>query len=419
MIKKIISTLLTVGLCVCSTVCYGQEDDDFPQSVKHPKSATVYLDKTDNGWKLMVNGKPYIVKGVEYSVSKVGEKPATNDWMFQDENYNGKPDGPYDSWVDLNVNNYQDIEEKNIGDFALLKAMGCNTIRIYHCEKINKELLRDLYKNYGIMVIMGNLFGAYTKGSDATWSKGTDYTDKEHRKNMLKSVKNMVEEYKDEPFILMWMLGNENDVDGKQINSTATNTNASSNPEEFAKFLEEACVAIKKIDKNHPVGVCNATTKFLKYYKQYCPSLDIFGINQYTGPFGFGNLWAKVEQELDKPVLITEYGCDAYNTSKNTSNEAYQVKYHKGAWKDIIGNSYLSNGTGNSLGGVIYCWLDKWWLIGSPSVHDTINGAWKGVTIDGLFNDEWLGICSQSNGKNSPFQRILRNVFYTYQELWK
>jgi len=409
--RKLISFLLLGFFCINSAICYG---GSFPE-----KLPTVYLEDTDDGWKLMVKGKPYIIKGVEYSVSTVGEKPATNDWMFQDENNNGKIDGPYDAWVDLNGNNYQDIEEKNTGDFALLKAMGCNTIRIYHCEKINKKLLRDLYENYGIMVIMGNLFGAYTKGSNATWASGTDYTNKEHKKNMLNSIKQMVEEYKDEPFILMWMLGNENDVDGKQINSTATNTNAGSYPEEFAKFLEEACTMIKKIDKNHPVGVCNATVKFLKYYKQYCPSLDVFGINQYTGPFGFGNLWAKAEQELGKPVLVTEYGCDAYNTNKNTTNESYQVRYHRGAWKDIIWNSYLGNGTGNSLGGVVYCWLDKWWLIGSPSVHDTVNGAWKGVTIDGLFNDEWLGICSQGKGLNSPFQRILRNVFYLYRdELW-
>ena len=412
MIKKIVCILLLISFNVALLYAHGKNSRD--------KNPYVYLKRTDKGWQLIVKEKPYMIKGVEYSVAKVGKKPDNNEWMFDDRNENGKIDGPYESWVDLNGNNFQDIEEKNVGDFALLKAMGCNTIRIYHSEKINKELLRDLYKKYGIMVIMGNLFGAYTKGSNATWASGTDYTNKEHKQNMLSSIWKMVLEYKDEPFVLMWMLGNENDVDGNQNNSTATNTNASSHPEEFAKFLEEACSMIKKIDKNHPVGVCNATTKFIKYYKQYCPSLDVFGINQYTGPFGFGNLWAKVEQELDKPVLITEYGCDAYNTNKNTSNEAYQARYHKGAWKDIIDNSYLGNKSGNALGGVVYCWLDKWWLVGSPSVHDTVNGAWKGVTIDGLFNDEWLGICSQGNGLNSPFQRIIRNVYYLYRdELWK
>jgi len=68
---------------------------------------------------------------------------------------------------------------------------------------------------------------------------------------------------------------------------------------------------------------------------------------------------------------------------------------------------------------VAYSWVDRWWLVGSPKVHDTHLGAWSGSTIDGEFNDEWLGICSQGKGKHSPFQRILKNVYYTYQEeLW-
>ena len=63
--------------------------------------------------------------------------------------------------------------------------------------------------------------------------------------------------------------------------------------------------------------------------------------------------------------------------------------------------------------------MDKWWLIGSSKSHDTTLGAWRGSTIDGFFNDEWLGVCSQGKGKKSPFMRQLRNVYYLYQqELW-
>ena len=240
------------------------------------------------------------------------------------------------------------------------------------------------------------------------------------KQSMLESVRKMVEEFKDEPYILMWMLGNENDVSGNFANSTATNTNAWKEPEAYAKFLEEACKLIKDIDeKKHPVGVCNATTKLVKYYAQYTPSIDVLGFNQYAGPYGFGTLWKRIRQEYDKPILITEYGCDAWNSNKNITCEVYQASYHKGAWKDIENNSYWGNKEGNSIGGCAYCWLDRWWLVGSPKIHDTSLGAWRGSTIDGLFNDEWLGFCSQGNGKNSPFQRILRKVYYTYQEeLW-
>lgn len=379
----------------------------------------VEIVREDKGWQLLVNGKPYFIKGLEYSADTVGKYPDSNEWMWEDSDNNGKIDGPYDSWVDLDRDNFQNIDENPIGDFALLKAMGCNTIRIYHSENINKELLRDLYHTYGIRVIMGNFFGAYTKGSDADWQGGTDYTNELHKIKMRSSIRKMIKEHQDEPYILMWMLGNENDVPGSEENSTKTNTNAWKYPEEFATFLNEMCEMIKNMDPNHPVGVCNATTRFVKYYKEFTPAIDILGFNQYSGPYGFGVLWSKVNSEFDRPVLITEYGCDSFHSGKDYEDELYQAKYHAGAWRDIEKNSYWGKGYGNAIGGIIYCWLDKWWLIGSPKVHDTLLGAWTGPTNDGLFNDEWLGICSQGDGKQSPYKRRLKEVYYTYQEdLW-
>ena len=409
---KVFTLLVLISIIVISYT-YAKSSTTKPSNVRIVKTSK-------NVWKMLVNNKPYFIKGLEYSADIVGKGgPEPNSWMWCDINHNGKADGPYDSWVDLNRNNFQDDIEYAVGDFALMKAMGCNTIRIYHGTNINKDVLRDLYKNYGIMVIIGNYLGAYTRGSEAQWSSGTDYLDKTQRHNMLKDVINMVEEHKDEPYVLMWMLGNENDSPGSTLNSTKTNTNAPKYPEEYAKFVEEVCKEINKIDPNHPVGVCNATTKFLKYYAQYSPSIDVFGINQYTGPYGFGTLWNRVKKELNKPVLITEYGCDAYNSKKNTTCEQYQAEYHRTAWKDIENNGYWGSGAGNSIGGIVYCWLDKWWLAGSVKEHDTILGAWRGATIDGFFNDEWLGICAQGKGNHSPFMRQLRNVYYLYQqELW-
>lgn len=377
------------------------------------------VQSADGRWKITVDGKDYFIKGIEYSADTVGERPELNAWMHSDLNNNGKIDGPYDSWVDYDRDNYQSPDEPVVGDFALLKAMGANTIRIYHWENVNKELLRDLYENYGIMVIMGNFLGAYTKGSGAQWVDGTDYKNTVQRYNMRENVRKMVMEYKDEPYILMWMLGNENDSPGAEANSTKTNTNAVKYPDEYSSFVNSICEMIKTLDKNHPVGVCNATVKFISNYKMFAPSIDILGFNQYSGPYGFGVLWNRIKKEFDRPVLITEYGCDSYNLSKSAEDEEYQAKYHRSAWKDIEKNSFWGKGIGNSVGGVVYCWMDKWWLVGSPKVHDTSNGAWSGPTQDGFFKDEWMGVVSQGSGINSPFQRQLKEVYYMYQEeLW-
>jgi streptogramin lyase len=50
-------------------------------------------------------------------------------------------------------------------------------------------------------------------------------------------------------------------------------------------------------------------------------------------------------------------------------------------------------------------------------VHEP-NGQWKGPFPNGWSYEEWFGLCSQGDGKNSPFLRRLRKSYYVYQDLW-
>ena len=72
----------------------------------------------------------------------------------------------------------------------------------------NKKILRELFNDFGIRVMMGDLLGAYSISSGADPTVGTDYRNPEQQANMMKSVEAMVREFKDEPYILMWALGN-------------------------------------------------------------------------------------------------------------------------------------------------------------------------------------------------------------------
>ena len=57
---------------------------------------------------------------------KIGESPGIatmRDWMYYDDNKNGKNDVAYEVWVDKNKNNLQDKDEKAVGDFQILKEM--------------------------------------------------------------------------------------------------------------------------------------------------------------------------------------------------------------------------------------------------------------------------------------------------------
>ncbi len=366
-------------------------------------------------WELIVDGKPFVVKGITYAPTKVGESPddgSLSNWMEQDTNKNGKADGPYDSFVDKNRNNIQDADEPIAGDFALMKKMGVNAIRLYHHPKtVNKELLRDLYKNYGIMVIMGDFLGKYALGSGAPWNPGTDYNNEEHKKNMLDSVAKMVEEFKGEPYILFWLLGNEN-VYGYACN-------ADSYPDEFFKFANEAALKIKSIDPEHPVAICSGDILHLDKFGKNAPDIDIFGANAYRGDYGFGFFWREVKEEADKPAFITEYGCSAYFKGKpEIEGEEPQADYHRGSWEDIENNMAFAEGAGNAIGGVAFEWLDEWWKGYEPAMHDR-KGTWIGPFPDGTMHEEWLGFCGQGNGKLSPFLRQLRKAYFYYKKAWK
>lgn len=369
----------------------------------------------NDDWQLLVEDKPYIIKGITYAPTKAGQSPdegTLGNWMEEDFNKNDKQDGPYDAFVDKNKNNLQDEDELAVGDFKLMQDMGVNTIRLYHHPlKPNKELLRDLYKTYGIRVIMGDFLGKYALGSGASWNPGTDYNNKEHRKNMIESVKAMVNEFKDEPYILFWLLGNEN-VYGYACN-------ANEQPETFFKFANEVAGIIKSIDREHPVAICSGDILYLDKFGKNAPDIDIFGTNAYRGDYGFGAFWKQVKEETGRPAFITEFGCPAYAEGKSIDeSEELQAQYHLGSWEDIQENMANACGQGNALGGVVFEWMDEWWKAYEPAIHDS-KGLWTGPFPDGYMHEEWLGMASQGDGKLSPFLRQLRKAYYMYQRKWQ
>ncbi|MCX7940889.1 MAG: hypothetical protein N2555_03865 [Endomicrobia bacterium] len=391
----------------------------------------VRLVQYENGhWQLFYKSTPMLVKAVAYSPAPVGTSPDTGswntyrEWMFMDRNNDGILD-VLQIWVDKNRNNKKDKDEINQEEFALMKDMGVNTIRLYH-HGHNKNLLRYIYENYGIKFLMGDFLGMYAIGSGAGWYEGTDYTNQLHCENMMMSVKEMVQEYKDEPYVIMWVLGNENNY-GVVGNETFTGMGcrAKEQPEAYYKFVNEVAKYIKSLDPyKRPVAICNGDLLYLDYISKYCPDVDVIGVNAYRGSHGFGNsFWNNIKRLTNKPVLITEYGCPAYAKGVTEKQaEIFQAEYLKGCWEDIYYNS-CGYGVGNAIGGVQFEWVDEWWKAGQPPRFDPFVqekiGQFTGPFPDGWFYEEFLGICSQGNGKHSPFMRQLRESYYMYKDLWK
>ena len=72
--------------------------------------------------------------------------------------------------------------------------------------------------------------------------------------------------------------------------------------------------------------------------------------------------------------MLTEYGGpweEAWEGgSLKSSFEQDQVTWHANNWGEIVGNSYKGNGEGNSIGGIVVHWLDRWWEHGDWCTQD-------------------------------------------------
>lgn len=388
----------------------------------------VRLVQFDNGhWQLTVDGAPWTVRGLTYKPTAVGETPdeaTVRDWMTADRNGNGRID-VLETFVDANRNNAKDPEELAVGDFALIHAMGVNTLRLYHTDhelKQAKPILRRLYEEYGVRVMMGDFVGMYTIGSGAKWEEGTNYLDKTQRKRMVESVKAMVREFKDEPYLLMWVLGNENNYGGVH-GIVGGAGNAGTYPKEYYRFVNELASWIHEEDPDHPVAIGNGDLLFLDIIAQEAPAIDILGANAYRGWHGVGRtFFEEVQRMVGRPVMITEFGCPAYQKGQpREMGELDQALYHVGSWVDLADNM-AGRGVGNVIGGVVFEWADEWWKAGqpprfSPTVQET-QPNWAGPFPGGWNFEEWFGLMSQGDGTLSPFLRQPRVSYELYQALW-
>ncbi|MFA5976416.1 MAG: glycoside hydrolase family 2 TIM barrel-domain containing protein [Elusimicrobiota bacterium] len=391
-------------------------------------------------WQFFVDGKPFVIRGITYSLTPVGLSPdfgtwdVSKDWQLIDTNHNGLNDGFFESYIDKNGNGQQDLDEPAIGDAQLLKDMGVNTLRIYH-HIYDKELFRRLHREYGFYFLCGDLLGGYSVGSGASWKEGTDYRNPTQQQTMLNGVRQMVEEYKDEPYILMWVIGNEN------VYGVANN--AKKDPEAFFELVDRAAELIHQLDPTRPVAVANGDILFMDIMRAKCPHVDVIGANVYRGEQGFGrNLFRDIQNLFDRPALVTEYGAPAYGGGFSQAEaEAYQAMYLGNSWEDLEAHM-AGYGVGNALGGVLFEFVDEWWKAWGdlplrvkkekaawydsraagykdlrPENHDPLP-QFGGPFLDGWSYEEWFGIVSLGNGQGSPFARTLRPAYFTLKEMW-
>ena len=242
-----------------------------------------------NGYVLLVDGKPTMVFGMNWGYMPIGENYAYDFW--------GKPD-------DFIIDALED-------EMRWLKEMGVNVIRQYAGGMDGgppPRWIKYIYEKYGIYTALNHSVGRYGMTIDGVWVSPVDYSDERFRALMKEQITGLVEEYKDTPGVLMWLLGNENNYGLYWKSNEIEDLPEAEQGDARAVFLYslfgELTDTIHGLDENHPVAIANGDLGFIDVIKKEAPNIDILGSNVYRGASS-GDIFERTAKELGKPFMYT------------------------------------------------------------------------------------------------------------------
>lgn len=419
----------------------------------------------------------YVVKGVAYSPVPIGEHPHFS--------------YPYGDYF---ISAYKNLWKR---DFPAIKALGANTLRLYSWRSINDHTeFLDMAHSFGLKVL-------------PTFYMDSKSTPLNTEKNHNKVIENFVKEvrrYAKHPAIYGWSIGNEinaiwngflpqfNEVGNCSWKSECFDKIGKQSCigpriclyREMTRFLNEAATKAKEVIREEN-GVFQIMTsafadvddvlQMLTAEDFDVSEIDVWGMNLYKGhDFGIGedNVLEWFPGKSGKPLIVTEFGVDAYSdpcgvcldASRNagcpspcyntledgeTSSGAGfgEDEISQAAWTSGLASIMLKYWGKGVLGGFAMSWVDEYWknsdvvagctkriLNGKPTIGECDFKAhidcphedpWKNAlcghffpnTFDSYVNEGWFGINRPKfTGRAGHDSLIPRKVFYDLAKVY-
>jgi len=260
-------------------------------------------------------------------------------------------------------------------DSPILGSLNVNTVRVYLDPGLGSGGLAVLDQLWaqGIMVILTV----------------------DNSRNDLSRVQQVVSFYKDHPAVLMWMLGNEWNIN-LYYGKVECNT-----PLAAEQCTETAAQLVKSLDSSHPVGTSygeidiNAFGLHLSdtqnYVNNVCPSVDVWSLNIFRGET-FGTLFDQWRSITVKPMFVGEFGTDALSHPADLPDETMQAGWDLCLWNDALRELSAVSQALVNLGGLVFEWNDEWWKAPPAGVQNVGGFANANGHPDGFANEDWFGI---------------------------
>ncbi|WP_420319770.1 glycoside hydrolase family 2 TIM barrel-domain containing protein [Flagellimonas sp.] len=368
----------------------------------------------EEGMKLVVNGEDFMINGMNWDYIPIGTNTVNaNFWKKSDDVIKAGLDH----------------------EMGLLKNMGVNVIRQY--TGVPAKWIQYIYENYGIYTMLNHSFGRYGLTLDGVWTPVTIYDDPKTVEHLMSEIDELVKGYKNTPGLLLYLLGNENNYGlfwaGAETEDFPDDEGriqfiGESRGRPMYRLMNEAAKKMKAMDPSHPVAICNGDVLFIDIVAEECKDVDIYGTNTYRG-VSFGDMFQVVQDKLQKPVMFTEFGADAFSAKENKEDQYSQAYYMVGNWKEIYENAAGVGKVGNSIGGFTFQFSDGWWKFGfddrkNADLHDN-NASWSngGYSRDlpgpgeNNMNEEWFGICAKGpTSERGLYELYPRAAYYALKE---
>ncbi|MFT4976556.1 MAG: beta-galactosidase [Myxococcota bacterium] len=370
--RALFSSALFIGSCLFASGA----------ALAAPQQVTVLKD--DGGWRLQVDGQDTFLFGMNWGYMPIGENYSYDFW------------GHSDDFVEAQLRK----------EMSLLTGMGINTIRQY--DDIPPRWVEWIYENYGIYTLINPLVGRYGAEIDGVWRPETNYADPRTREVLIERTLTSVARYTETRGVIGFMLGNEANYglswDSFEIQALPKDEQNAAKARSLYSLYGEIIDKIHAIDPNHPVSICNGDAQYIDIIAEEAGNMDIFGTNVYRGRTA-RDLYAVVEEKLDKPIFYSEFGADAYDAKSGREDGFTQATYFRDQWEDVYLHAHGNGGVGNAIGGYSFQWSDGWWKFRQEEnldVHDT-NASWPNRAyiedfVDGSnnMNEEWFGITAKT-----------------------
>lgn len=249
----------------------------------------------------------------------------------------------------------------------LLAKLGGNSIRTWSADNAGEIL--DRAHARGLTVTVGFWLGHERHGFD--------YSDEAAVAAQLETARGYVEKYKDHPALLMWGIGNEMEHDG-------------TNPLVW-KAVNDIAKMVKQTDPNHPTMtiIAEIGEPKLKNLKEYCPDIDVLGINSYGGLMNLGKRLA--ENDLDRPYVPTEFGpLGQWEVGKAPWDAPYEMTSSQKA--EFCSTAYMNSVVSfpnHCLGGYVFNWGNKQEV--TPTWYSLILATGESTETVDVMSWHWTG----------------------------